>query len=131
MRHMFLYYSYALNLLLFINNVFPPFIRTLLFKLVFGKIGKNVFIDYGVYFRFPKNIEISDDVRISGGAKFLPSFHNRNSKIEIHNNVRIVPDLLLGAGHDHRYLSLPVILERVSQFNKTYGEGQEVLYSKV
>lgn len=56
MRHMFLYYSYALNILLSINNFLPPFVHILLFKSVFGEIGKNVFIDYGVYFRFPKKI---------------------------------------------------------------------------
>ena len=61
-----------------------------------------------MYFRFPKKIEISEDVTISRGVEFFPSFHNRNSKIEIHNNVRIGPDVLLvSAGHDRRYLSLP------------------------
>lgn len=108
LRYLFSLYSYGLNLFLITTGLMPPFIRTPVFKLVFGKIGKNVFIDYGVYFRFPSKIEISDEVTIGTGTKFFPSFHNKDAKIIIKNNVRIGPDVyFLGAGHDYKYLNLP------------------------
>lgn len=48
-----------------------------------------------------RKYEISNDVTISGGVKFLPSFYNRKSKIEIHNNARIGLGVLsVGVGHD-------------------------------
>jgi len=72
------------------------------------KIGKNVFIDYGVYCRFPRKIEIGDEVTISSGVKLFPSFHNKEAKVIIKNNVRIGPGVyILGAGHDYKYRNLP------------------------
>jgi acetyltransferase-like isoleucine patch superfamily enzyme len=108
LRYLFSLYSYGLNLFFIISEILPPFIRTPIFKFMFGRMGKNVFIDYGIYFRFPSKIEIADEVTISSGAKFFPSFHNKDAKIVIENNVRIGPDVyFLGAGHDYQYLNLP------------------------
>ena len=108
LRHLFLLYSYGLSLLLKISELLPPFVRTPLFKVVLGEMGKNVFIDYGIYFRFPSKIEIANEVTIGRGTKIFPSFHNKNAKIIIKDNVRIGPDVLfIGAGHDYRFLDLP------------------------
>jgi len=108
LRYLFSFYSYGLNLFLFFIEIMPPFIRMPVLKLIFKKIGKNVFIDYGIYFRFPSKIKIFDEVTIGTGTKFFPSFHNKDAKIIIHNNVRIGPDVcFLGAGHDYKYLNLP------------------------
>ncbi len=110
LRILFSYYSYVLNVFLKITNFLPPFLRNLLLKVFFKKIGKNVFIDYDVYFRFPNKISISDEVTIGRGTKFFPSFHDKKSKIIIGNNVRIGPDVsFLCGGHDYSYLHLPDI----------------------
>ncbi len=108
LRLLFSYYSYALNIFLFLTEILPPFLRKLIMKIVFGKIGKNVFIDYGVYYRFPGRIEIANEVTIGIGTKIFPSYHSKNAKIIIGNNVRIGPDVsFLGAGHDYKYINLP------------------------
>lgn len=108
LRHLFLLYTYALNLLLMTCEIMPPFIRFFVLKCCLGKVGKNVFIDYGVYFRFPSKIIIGSEVTISSGTKVLPSYHNKQAKVVIRDNVRIGPDVsLLGGGHDYKYINLP------------------------
>lgn len=108
LRHLFTRYSYILNLLLIFSEILPPFLRNCLFKLMFSKFGKNVFVDYGVYFRFPSRIFISDQVTIGRGVSFFPSFHVKDAKIIIGSNVRIGPGVsFIGAAHCHRFLDLP------------------------
>lgn len=108
LRVLFSYYSYALNLFLKILDFLPPFLRNLILKMIFGRKGKNVFIDYGIYLRFPKRIHIGNEVTIGTGSSFFPSYHKKNSKIIIGNNVRVGPHVsFLCAGHDYKYLSLP------------------------
>lgn len=110
LRSLFSIYLYLWNFYLFINMIMPPFIRNIILRLMFKKMGKNVYIDYGVYFRFMNKIEIGHDVTISRGSKIFPSFHCKDAKIIIKNNVRIGPEVLfIGAGHDYRFLNLPDI----------------------
>lgn len=108
LRSLFMYYLYLWNIILFFNNIMPPFIRNIILRFMFNEMGKNVYIDYGVYFRFTNKINIGHDVTIGRGSKIFPSFHAKNAKIIIGNNVRIAPEvLLIGAGHDYRLLNLP------------------------
>lgn len=108
LRFLFQYYSYLLNIWLIILNILPPFLRNLFLKVMLKKVGKNVFIDYGVYFRFPSKIELDNEITIGYGTKFFPSFHNKASLIHICSNVRIGPNVSFNAaGHDYRYLHLP------------------------
>lgn len=108
LRVLFSYYSYLINVLLKIMDLMPPFLRNLILKITLGKVGKNVFIDYGVYFRFPKKIYFSNEVTIGTGCKFFPSYHAKDSKIFIGNNVRIGPDVaFIAGGHDHKKNNLP------------------------
>lgn len=101
-------YSYGLNIGLKLLDLTPPLLREMLMRLVFAAFGKNVFVDYGLYFRFPKKIVIGDEVTIGRQCAMLPSYFNEESRIEIGNNVRIGPSVtFLAAGHDHRYLHLP------------------------
>lgn len=108
LRNLFSLYSYFLNITILINDLLPPLFRNFILRLLFKKMGKNVYIDYGVYFRFPKKIEIGNEVTIGKGSKLFPSFHNSEAYIRIGNNIRIGPDVLfLSAGHDYKHLSLP------------------------
>lgn len=108
LRFFFQYYSYLLNVWLMILNIFPPFLRNIFLKIMLKKVGKNVFIDYGVYFRFPSKVMLDDEITVGYGTKFFPSFHNKLSLIHICSNVRIGPNVSFNAaGHDYRYLHLP------------------------
>lgn len=108
LRFLFQYYSYLLNLWTMILNILPPFLRNIFLNLMFKQIGKNVFIDYGVYFRFPSKIILDDEITIGYGTKFFPSFHDKSSLIHICSNVRIGPNVSFNAaGHDYKYLRLP------------------------
>ena len=107
-RHLFMWYSYGLNLGLMLLNLMPPLLRTLCLRIVFADFGRNVFVDYGCYFRFPKKIRVGNEVTIGRGCMLLPSYFSEASEIVIGNNVRIGPSVsFLAAGHDHRYLHLP------------------------
>lgn len=108
LRSLFSYYSYAVTIFLKLLDLLPPFLRNLVLKLCLKKMGNNVFIDYGIYFRFPSKIVLGDNITIGQGCKFFPSFFDKESKIIIGNNVRIGPSVSFqSAGHDHSFLHLP------------------------
>ena len=72
-----------------------------------GKLGKNTLIDYKVYLRYFKNIEIGDYVAINRGCEFYTSYH-LNKKIKIGNNVTISPNVkFYGAAQEYRQKSMP------------------------
>jgi maltose O-acetyltransferase len=80
-------------------NLCPSVIRGFIFKIIFKKFGKNSFIDYNLYFRYPRKIEIGHDVEINRGFQVYPSFSIKEAFIKIGNNVVIAPNVhLYGAG---------------------------------
>jgi len=103
----FLIYSYLSNLLFIILNLLPHFMRNLFFRLVLSEFGKDTIIDYMVYFRYFKGVEIGDHVSINRGCEFFTSA-NLAAKIRIGNHVAIAPNVkFYAAGHDYKCLSLP------------------------
>ena len=58
--HLYTTYSFILNLVFSILDFLPYPIRILIFRLLLGKLGKAVLIDYGTYFRYPSKIEIGN-----------------------------------------------------------------------
>lgn len=93
-------YSYLNHLFNLFQNLLPPFLRRLIFRITFKSIGNSVMIDYGTYFRYPRKIHIENGVEINRGCQFYPSFKFKNSKIEIGENVLIAPNVVFfGAGH--------------------------------
>lgn len=104
----FIYYSYLINLLHLFVYLFPPFVKKIVFKLLLGRCKSNVFIDTNVYFRYPNRVFIGDNVSINRGCEFYPSLYHKDAIIEVGNNIRFGPNVvLLAAGHDYRYLNLP------------------------
>jgi acetyltransferase-like isoleucine patch superfamily enzyme len=94
-------YSYCNEFFITLLNLFPPIFRTLIFKLIFKKFGRNSFIDYHIYFRYPRKIEIGNNVEINRGFHAYPSFFTPNAYIRIGNNVIIAPNVhIYGAGQD-------------------------------
>lgn len=53
-------------------------LRSLIYRLVFGKIGRKVYIQEGVEFIELKNIEIGDCASICRGVHIDASGHNNN-----------------------------------------------------
>jgi acetyltransferase-like isoleucine patch superfamily enzyme len=77
---------------------------------MFKKLGKNSYIDYGTYFRYPGKISIGNQVIINKNCKFYSSFHDKKAEIIIGNNILIAPEVsVYSAGHDHSNISLPHI----------------------
>ena len=108
MRYLFLYYSFLIQILHSFLDLMPPFLRFLIFKILMKKIGFRVFIDFKVYFRYPKRIIIGNDVSINRGCEFYPSFYNKKATIELGNNIRIGPGVkFFAAGHDYKSIQLP------------------------
>lgn len=112
-KQAFLIYSYILNLLFFILDLLPHFIRNLFFKFFFKKIGKNNMIDYKTFFRYMKNISLGDNVSINRGCEFFTSA-NLNAKIVLEDNVVISPNVkFYAAGHAYENLDLPDTAEDI------------------
>ncbi len=106
-KQAFLIYSYILNLLFFMIDLMPHFIRHIFFKIFFKKFGKNVMIDYRTFFRYMGNIQIGNNVSINRGCEFFTSA-NLETIIDIHDNVTFSPNVrIYSAGHDYKYLNLP------------------------
>lgn len=114
LRLMFLHYSYLLHLLHCALDLTPPIGRWLVLKLMLGRLGKRVFVDIGVYFRYPKRVFIGNDVTLGRGCEFYPSWHNNKAIILLGDNVRVGPNVsFLAAGHDHSRLHLPDTSARI------------------
>lgn len=88
-------------------NLMPPFLRNYFFRLLLGKYGKNVMIDYGVHIRYPWLVEIGDNVSINRDCSFYPSYLKKN-KVIIGDNSTVAYNVTFICGsHDHSDRSLP------------------------
>ncbi|MBL4652457.1 MAG: acyltransferase [Flavobacteriales bacterium] len=77
-------------------------------------MGKRVFIDTNVYFRYPSKVKIGNDVSVNRGCEFYPSFYNKEAIIELGNNIRLGPSVkFLAAGHDHMKIDLPDVSAKI------------------
>lgn len=100
-------YSYLTTLGWKIMDIMPPFIRDIIFKICLKKIGKRCNIDYGVYMRYMKHIEIGNDVWINRNSQLHASHNHKSVKISIGNHVAIGPNVIFfAAGHDTSTLNL-------------------------
>lgn len=109
----FLIYSWGSTVLFFIVDILPHLLRNIIFKVLLGKMGKKVLIDYKVYMRYLKNIELGDNVAINRGCQFYTSV-NLGKKIRIGNNVKISPNTkFYGAAHDYKLESMPDIADDI------------------
>lgn len=105
-KQAFLIYSYLLNLLFFILDLMPHFIRYVFFKITFKKYGKNVMIDYKTFFRYMGGIKIGNNVSINRGCEFFTSA-SLGTVINIKDNVVFSPHVkIYSAGHNYKYLNL-------------------------
>jgi maltose O-acetyltransferase len=65
------------------------------------EVGKNVFIDGGVYIRYPRKVVVGSNVSINKDCQIFPSFRDKKGVIQIGSNIRIGPCVkIFAAGHD-------------------------------
>ena len=109
----FLLYSYLYQILYFVLDLLPHFIRDIVFKLTFKKIGTNVIIDYGCYFRYVRNIVIGNNTSINKNCEFYTSA-NLGATIKIGDSSAISPNVKFYAiAHDPNQLSLPEVAKDI------------------
>lgn len=88
-------------------DIMPPFIRIIFFRLCLKKMGRRGNIDYGVYMRYMKHIEIGSDVWINRNVQLYASHYKKDVKIVIGSYVAIGPGtVFFAAGHDTSNLTL-------------------------
>jgi acetyltransferase-like isoleucine patch superfamily enzyme len=125
---LFSYFSFIQSLILPLLEISPPILRTLIFKLLFKKFGKNVLIDYKCYFRYPSKILIGDNVSINRGCSFYPSKQFKDSYIILENNVVLGPNVtFFGAGQDPRTAELPDIAASIRIHDGAYIGGNSTI----
>ncbi|MCI8855592.1 MAG: acyltransferase [Clostridiaceae bacterium] len=91
-----------------VGDLFPQFIRTIVFRHILKNFGKGSVIDYKTYIRYPSRVSIGSHTTINRGCHMFASFHCKEVEIFIGNHVAIAPDVyLLAAGHDYTQLTLP------------------------
>jgi len=94
-------YVYLVNAAHAFAALLPPPFRWLCFKLMLGRMGAGVHLDYGVYFKYPWLVEIGSDVSVNRGAEFYPGVFGGRARIVIGDHVRIAPNARFhAAGHD-------------------------------
>lgn len=110
---LFLLYSYFSSCVAVALDILPPFVRYGVFKLFLGRMGKDVLIDYKVYIRYFKNVQIGNHVRINRGCEFYTS-HGLGKKIVIGDHVTISPNVkFYSAAQDYKQLGMPDIADNI------------------
>lgn len=106
----------------------PYFIRDLFFRATLKKFGKNGFIDYGVYIRYPFKVSIGNNVWINRNCSLYPSAQVKQAEIVIGNNVAIGPETsIFSAGHDYMQLHLPDIAKTIKIGDYVWIGGRSII----
>ena len=101
-------YTYLSNIFHLLMELLPSFVRSLIFRLAFRKIGNNCLLDYKTYFRYPSRISLGDNVAINRGCALYASYMVSDVEIRIGNNVALSPHVrIYAATHDYKALDLP------------------------
>ena len=105
---LFLMFSYVSNMLWFIADLLPPFIRRILFALFFKKFGHHAMIDYKAYIRYPWKVSIGNNVAINRGCELYASMQSDAGYITLEDHVVLGPNVtIFSATHDYSSLDLP------------------------
>ena len=101
-------YAFATNVLFALMEWLPHPLRTVLFRMMFRKLGAAPFIDYKTYFRYPGKISLGHNVAINRGCQFFATVRAKEGTITIGDNVVFSPNVKIYAGgHDYNSLTLP------------------------
>jgi acetyltransferase-like isoleucine patch superfamily enzyme len=125
---LFSYFSFLQTLVLPLLEILPPFLRTFVFKLLFKEFGKNVFIDYKCYFRYPSKIKIGNHVSINRGCEFYPSRQFKDAYIILEDDAVLGPNItFFGAGQDPTTPELPDIAATIRVARGAYIGGNSTI----
>ena len=125
---LFSYFSFLQTLVLPLLEILPPFLRTFVFKLLFKEFGKNVFIDYKCYFRYPSKIKIGNNVSINRGCEFYPSRQFKDAYIILEDDAVLGPNItFFGAGQDPSTPELPDIAATIRVARGAYIGGNSTI----
>lgn len=116
----FLYsvFSYASNVIWFILDASPQFIRKLFFYLTLKEFGSACMIDYRCFIRYPWRVSVGAGVAVNRGCELYSSMRSPCGFITLEDNVVLGPNVIIfSAGHDYSTLDLsdtsaPVIIGR-------------------
>jgi acetyltransferase-like isoleucine patch superfamily enzyme len=78
-------------------------LRTLLYPLVFRRIGKHVFIQDGIEFLSPENIELGNHVRLHRGT-YISANGNKNNQIYLADGVQFAQGVNITALNNTKIL---------------------------
>lgn len=93
-------YIWAVHWLHLLLDLLPAPLRRWAWLPFLGRCGAGVMIDHRVYFKYPRLVQLGDDVSINRGVEFYPGFMQR-ATITIGDRVRLAPNVRLhAAGHD-------------------------------
>ena len=108
LQELFGIYSWITSGLWGLLDIMPPVIRRLCFYIMLKKCGREVYVDYHTYIRYPSKVSIGAHTWINRGCRFLASQHFKEVEIKIGEHVAIAPEcIFLAAGHDYHYRTLP------------------------
>lgn len=125
---LFSWYSYFMNLFNTGMEILPPFIREIIFRLMFKKYGKNNNIDFKTYFRYPTKISIGSNVWINRECQFYASHFIKDAEIVIGNNIAFGPGVtIFSAGHDYTRIDLPDTAQSVIIKDNVWIGGRTII----
>jgi acetyltransferase-like isoleucine patch superfamily enzyme len=126
------YYFYLENLAWLGLELCPPFIRTIVFRLVFKRFGPGSSIDYGSYVRYPWKVSIGSHAAINRGCRIYASLAIKEVEIVIGDNVALGPGVILcSAGHDYATLALKDIAGTISIWDHSWIGANSLILPSV
>lgn len=126
--HLYTSYSYILRLTFLLLDMLPHPARILVFRLLFGKIGKAVLIDYGTYFRYPSKIRIGNKVAINRGCELYAAYLAKDGTITIGSNVSLGPHVkVFAGGHDYTTINMVVTAGPVEIYDFVWIGGNSTI----
>lgn len=109
-------------------DILPPFVRSLIFKILCKEYGNGTYIDYKVFIRYPWKFKIGCNVIINQYCRFYSSQQIKDAYIEIHDNVVISPQVtFFSAGHDYKQLTLPDIAASIVVEEHAWIGGNSII----
>ena len=103
-------YSYFVNIIWLLLDLFPQFIRKIFFNILFNKFGRNCRIDYKCFIRYPWRVIIGDNVYINRGCELFSSMLTDQGIITIDDGAVLGPKVIIfSAGHLYNSIDLPDI----------------------
>ena len=83
--------SFCIMFFNFILNFLPLFLKQIYLKFFLKKFSICSFVDYNLYIRNPKNIELGKNISINYGCSFFSSLQYQKEGIVVKDNVTFSP----------------------------------------